>query len=394
MSNIYLVNPSEHGILDNAGDRIPLGLLSIATKMSEKHNVRVFDLNHTYEQTFLEEVEFGEPDVIGISVYTSALYDQCIDLAKKLKGNRLVAGGYHATAMPETLLDDFDAVVRGEGENALELALTQNGVIQADTPDLNNLPQIDRSFLPYDYGINGTQGTLITSRGCPYSCSFCGNMDRQVRFEPVWKVVEDIYDLKEDGFKSVYFLDDMFTLNKERMKLIAETCKLTDLPFRATTRANYLDNERLNILSENGCATISLGVESGNNQILKNINKRETTQEIESAVRRANERGIHSKGFFVIGLPGETKKTARQTIDFSIHLKDLGMTQADFYMLTPFPGTPIWNNPDKFGIEIIDKDFSKYLQVGKKARCVIQTKDLKPSEIEELVMEGNDLWKN
>ncbi|MBU2634493.1 MAG: hypothetical protein KJ674_04580, partial [Nanoarchaeota archaeon] len=92
--------------------------------------------------------------------------------------------------------------------------------------------------------------------------------------------------------------------------------------------------------------------------------------------------------------PGETEKTARKTIEFSAMLKDHGMVQADFYYLTPFPGTPIWENPNKFGIEIIERDFTKYMQAGIEAKCYVRTKELSPERIEELVQEAKDSWKD
>jgi radical SAM superfamily enzyme YgiQ (UPF0313 family) len=104
--------------------------------------------------------------------------------------------------------------------------------------------------------------------------------------------------------------------------------------------------------------------------------------------------GINVKGFFIIGLPGETEKTARKTIDLAKNLKKIGLKKADFYFLTPFPGTPIWNNPKKFAIEITNRDFTKYLEAGKGARCHVQTRELSRERIEELVKIAREEFKN
>jgi len=171
MRDVDLVNLNERGILDNAGDRVPIGLLSIASSMRAKgHQTKVYDLNRFPEEAFIEQVEYNKPDAVGISVYTSPMLEKAKELSYRLRGKtKLIAGGYHATAMPESLLPYFDAVVVGEGENSLEKALYTNGIIERDIPDLNKTPNVNLNELG-EYSINGRQGTIITSRGCPYSC--------------------------------------------------------------------------------------------------------------------------------------------------------------------------------------------------------------------------------
>jgi len=227
-----------------------------------------------------------------------------------------------------------------------------------------------------------------------HNCAFCGNLSSKVREEPLWKIKEQIQQLKDNGVESVYFLDDMFTLREQRMDDIGKLCQNTNLTFRATTRADSLTDSKLDKLQARGCEMLSLGVESGNAEILRRANKKETPEKIYEAVAKAGERGIPTKGFFIIGLPGESEKSAGDTIKFSQKLKRVGMTEADFYYLTPFPGTPIWNDPEKFGITIKDKDFTKYLQAGKKARCVIETDYLSSQRIEELTEEARRQWKS
>jgi radical SAM superfamily enzyme YgiQ (UPF0313 family) len=397
--NCYLVNPSEHKILENAGDRVPIGLLSIAANLRNRgHDVRVFDLNHTPNDYFFSSFMYDKPDVTGISVYTSPGFKEAVKIAKVLRGKtRLVAGGYHATALPESLLPYFDSIIKGEGESSFMTAMKKDGIIEYEVPNLDELPNPARDLLDMSkYGIEQSgrrTATLITSRGCPYNCAFCFNMERHVRFEPINKIKRQINQVASEGFQSIYFLDDVFTLDRDRMEEITNYAKEHKLPFRVTTRANLVDDSRLEILSKNGCEWLSLGIESGNNRILKNINKGMTTKDNEKAVELAHKYGIKVKGFFVIGLPGETERTAKDTINFSQRLKKKGLTSADFYYLTPFPGTPIWNNPEKFGIEITDLDYTKYLEAGKGARCYVNTKGLKAGRIEELVEEAREKWK-
>lgn len=388
---LYLVNPDEHRILEHAGDRVPLGLLSIAAHVD---NVKVFDLNHTDLDDFMDEFQADQPETVGISIYTSSIAREAKELAGLLKGRtRLIAGGHHATVMPNDLVNDFDAIVRGEAEQSIHIARYRHGIIKAQAPDLTKTRSLKWDALEMkDYGMDQSgkrTGTLITSRGCCYSCAFCGKMYDWVRKEPTEKVKEQIQDLKDMNFEAVYFLDDLFTADQERMRKIV---KSIDMPFRVTTRANLVNKEKLKILADEGCEWLSIGIESGNNDILKNSGKMMTTTDNFKAVKLASKYGIKTKGFFIFGLPGETETTAKQTLDFSLFLKQEGLTKADFYFLTPFPGTNIWKNPGMYGIEITDRDYTKYLVAGKGAKCYVNTQGLKSQQIEDFVTRAKQEW--
>ena len=221
-------------------------------------------------------------------------------------------------------------------------------------------------------------------------CAFCGKLERKVRFEPLSKVKEQIRQL-EEGFDAIYFLDDVFTLDGERMDKILRYSKL---PKRVTTRADMINYAKIKSMAKHNVQMLSMGIESGDDEILKKSSKGITTHEVRRAIGTASECGIATKGFFIIGLPGETASTAYKTINFSLELRELGMETADFYYLTPFPGTPIWNNPEKFGITITDKDYTKYLVAGKGAKCYVRTEKLSSEHIEDLVEEARMRWKN
>ena len=131
------------------------------------------------------------------------------------------------------------------------------------------------------------------------------------------------------------------------------------------TRVNLLDNEVLSELKSAGCEVINLGLESGNDQILKNIQEGATVEHARDAVKRIHEHGMKVKGFFIFGLPGETWETAMDTIKFA---KEILVDFVDFYPYTPFPSTPIWNNPERYGLEIIkpvNSDWNQYFMLAK-----------------------------
>jgi radical SAM superfamily enzyme YgiQ (UPF0313 family) len=405
---IHLVNPNESRILENAGDRLPIGLLSMAGSLKQNgHDVEFYDLNHgdgnDTGETFarlMRNLMNDSNAVVGISVYASPIYPEAMQILRHIKqfAKKTIAGGYHATAMPETLVSNFDSVVIGEGETGIEKALVLDGLVKAFPPDLERIPNPLYELAEIErYGLmqSGKQtGTLITSRGCPYHCAFCGRMDGLIRYEPLPKVREQIDEFWWKGFGALYFLDDVFTLRSDRMEEIAKHANHKGMPFRVTTRANLVDAKKLEILADNGCEWLSMGIESGSDEILKRANKQMTTQQNYDAIKLAKERGIKVKGFFILGLPGESEDTAKQTIEFSHRLREIGLTEADFYFMTPFPGTPIWEKPDAYGIRINDFDYTTYLEAGKGAHCVIDTEYLRAPRIDELVVEARKSWKN
>jgi len=399
MSRVALVSPSEKGILTNAGDRLPLGLLYIAGQVEKNHDVDVFDLNHTPQADLMEYIQSTKPDVIGVSCLTTPMIKRANALIRKIagRGSRVVVGGYHPSIRPQ----DFpgaDNVVIGEGEHFME-ASPESAFIQPPKPYLAALPGPRRGLLnPDDYSLDlmGKRATtMLTSRGCPNHCTFCGNMNHQVRTHAMGELEKELDTIKYQGYDAVYILDDVFTINKERVQEIGTALKQRDLTYRCTTRANYVNTDLAAVLAATGCDLVSMGIESGSNLILDKAGKNQRVPQIERAVDLLRQHGVQSKGFFIFGLPGETEHTARQTIKFSEHLRDLGMTQADFYPLVPFPGTPIANAPEKFGKKILSRDYSKYLQACNGVpEVVIETEGLSRDRIRDYLVEAKERWQS
>ena len=402
MSDVMLINPSSKGILENAGDRPPLGILYLAEVLRKRnHTVRVRDLDHTTHYDFVDEVDRNPPDYAGVSVYTSPLYGESIELAKYL-GDRCktIAGGYHATAMPQSLTPYFDTVVTNEGELALPLVIEAglDGIVSGNKYDIKKIPHPARDLIDmkqYGFKQDGRPAsTLLSSRGCPNNCVFCGNMNRKVRFHTDKHVIEEVRELKDLGYNDLYFLDDAFTINRERTVSLVSELEKENINYRITTRAKSLDRDLVSMLADSGCSWVSLGIESGNNLRLKDVGKHMTTEDNISAVRMLNERGIKSKGFFMFGLPYESLEDAQMTIDFSKKLKNEGLTSADFYIMTPFPGTPIWMQPTEFGIDILDRDYTQYLEAGKgPSKAFHKTDYMEAEEIEKVRNRAGEEWK-
>jgi len=403
MSKMFFVSPDERKFLENAGDRPPLGLLYVATSAKQNgHDVKVYDLNHKPKRSLLWNVIHEKPDIIGYSIISSPSFNYINHLVDIVKGispsTTNVVGGYHTIARPY----DFDLgtyVVRGDGEKAiLDIANFIPISSEIQRVDINNIPFPDRTLVDINQ-YNMQQGghrcaTLISSRGCPFNCVFCGNYDRKVRFRNPKNIAGELEQLLDLGFISLYFLDDAFTVNKKHAKEVSDVVNDYAMPFRITTRADLLDEDLVEYLVKNGLEIVSLGIESGNNKILKNINKHMTIEDNREAVKLLHKYGVDVKGFFMFGLPGEGPKEAQQTIDFAKELRELGLTSADFYAMTPFPGTPIYNNPEKYGCKILSYDWDRYLEVGKEEiEPVMETETLSAKQIKYFMRKAKEEWK-
>ncbi len=400
---INIVTPDERKMLEGAGDRMPLGALYVATAAKQAgHDVEVFDLNHHKSKDFLAHVMYNKPDMIGYSVVSSPSY---FAMAKLLHTTEIlspktihVVGGYHANARPQ----DFpkaNHVIIGDGEESIvDIAAGRLPKTGTQRVPFNDIPFPDRSLVNhknYNMQQKGKRtATMITSRGCPFECVFCGNYDRKVRFRTPKSVEGELEQLTNLGFESLYLLDDAFTLNKRFAEDVSGVIKSYGMKFRVTTRADLLEEPLIKYLAKNGMEIASIGIESGNDEILKNINKRTTTAEVERVIEQLHDNGVDSKGFFIFGLPGETPKEAQETIDFSMKLKEKGLTSADFYAMTPFPGTPIANNPEKFGGRILHQNWDKYLEIGKdEVEPAWETDTMSADDIKHFMKEAKEQWK-
>ena len=334
MTEVYLVNPSEKAILETAGDRMPLGLLYIAKELEKfKHPVKVYDMNHETEDKLVDDLIKDNPHIVGISCLTTPMLTETKRLIQEIRrfSDRIVVGGYHPTVMPEDFRGLADHVVIGEGEYGIECLVNNiNGFeVKTRPANLRGLGKPARHLLDhkrYNLMMDGMRtSTMITSRGCPNACVYCGNMNKQVRYHDLEDVEEELEEIAKQGYQAVYFLDDVFTLDKRRAFGISCLAKEKGLKFRITTRANYIDNTLVKRLAQNGLDIASMGVESGNSEVLKACNKGQTKEQIREAVNICYHNGIKTKGFFIIGLPGETEKTAQETIRFAEELRNIGM---------------------------------------------------------------------
>jgi anaerobic magnesium-protoporphyrin IX monomethyl ester cyclase len=283
--------------------------------------------------------------------------------------------GSHPTFMPSYCLREevVDFIVRREPEETLRCLLqalscgeswedlpgigyrAPDGTIRLnpDRPfmDLNALPIPDRTLLPQgvDYFNPVVKrmpyATMQTSRGCPGRCIFCTApifYGRRYRYRSAAKVMEELCEIKRLGYREVFIRDETFTTNKNRNREIcaAMMARNLGLSWIANGRVDMVDRETLHLMHRAGCHLIKFGVETGSDEILRNYKKGITTAQTAEAFRWAHEAGLDTHAHLVIGGPGETPETIENTIKF---VKKLNPTTASFGILTPYPGTELFD---------------------------------------------------
>jgi len=382
---ITLIRPKYHSHLITP----PLGIGYLSAFLKTKgHKTKIVDgLNLGLSNQQIVSLCL-DTDIVGISILSAYLFE-AVDLIKKLKKQHktVVIGGPHVTAMGNLALEQTgaDYAIASEGEEsfaALIQALIKNperklesALIKQDfIADLDGLPFPDWKEMNPAHYRKAPHGGLIkrfpvapivTTRGCPYECSFCASpklWERKIRFRSPENTVNEIeYLVRDFGVKEIHFEDDNLTLKKEHIAGICELILKKRLKISWATpngvRADKLDKETLRLMKKSGCYFVAFGIESANEQVLNNIKKDIQIETIAKAISLAKKEGIMTQGFFIFGLPGETKASIRQTIDFA---KKSGLHRAQFLLLDVLPGSDLW---DKFsGFRCVDIKQAKSYQ--------------------------------
>ena len=204
--------------------------------------------------------------------------------------------------------------------------------------------------------------TLLSSRGCPYNCSYCfkGIVGHTYRRRSPENVISEIHTLINDyGYRNYYFIDDLFTLDYRRLAAITDRmiAEHLDIRWQCLARVDRVKPHLLKRMAQAGCREVHYGIESGNPDILKNLGKQITLDQVRQAVKWTVDADILVKGYFMLGLPGDTEETMQQTIRFA---SELELDQAMFSLTTPFPGTRLWDEVvARYPGTEYNQDFSK-----------------------------------
>ena len=371
-----------HHIKDLGVVSPPLGLAYIGSyvRKTGNHEVRIHDglLHNSDDAGFVRVLESFSPDVVGISGQaTPAIYDvyHIARLVKRFDSKVLVVvGGAHVTFQDQETLNDcseVDVVVRGEGEVTMSKLLDAHAnnegfsrvpgitfrkgssvIVNKDNPFIECLdslpfPAYDLLDLPKYFLSRVHFATMITSRGCPFGCRFCttsgiaGNRWRARTPENVLREMRLL--VGRYGVREVAFVDDLFTLNLERVRRF---CRLVreeglDVGWGCSTRADLLSShpEMAEWLRSAGCHTLYIGAESGSQRVLNLMRKGIRVNQVVKAVKIARKAGLTVVLSFIIGFPGETREEIEATIDFAHRVNpDL----AQFAICTPYPGSPLY----------------------------------------------------
>jgi radical SAM superfamily enzyme YgiQ (UPF0313 family) len=233
------------------------------------------------------------------------------------------------------------------------IAYREGGEVVLNLPrpfiaDLDDLPMPMHELLPLEKYreplIKGPFTFIVTSRGCPAGCTYCikhVSYQYSARLRSPALIMEELWRLKELGIDNIHMYADLFTVNREQVMELCERmiAEKIDIRWTCNSRVDYVDEEMLRLMGRSGNWLISWGIESGNEQILKHARKGAYPDKAERALKWAHAAGIKNWGYFIIGLPGETEATIRQTIDFA---KKLPLDIALFHVAAPYPGTPFF----------------------------------------------------
>jgi radical SAM superfamily enzyme YgiQ (UPF0313 family) len=399
---ILLVSPIKetHGGL---GEAPPLGLGYLATALKrEGQDVAILDCVNkrcTFEM-FENYISRNNFELIGITVYSAALKQvkRSLEIIKKVKPKTItVVGGPHPSAAPEhtlSFLTEADFAFRGEGEISFPLFIKylKNGqkdrfkevpglvwreagkimfneiVIHQNIDDFD-FPAWDL-IRPKEYGKPGSivpkgWASIITSRGCPYQCTFCSAhiiAGCRMRYRSIDRVIQEIkYLYSRYGIRKFSILDENFTLNRLRAKEFCQKILNEDVKFEFMlpngVRLDTLTEDLLELMKRVGFSKrMAVGIESGSERILKMIKKNLSKEKIREKIELMDRMGFQPIGYFILGFPTETREEMQETIDFAMALK---LYRAAFTPLIPLPGTEIFDTLVKNHELPADFDFSR-----------------------------------
>lgn len=398
MSNrIIFINPpvdtTEYDWEYGLGSRLPpIGLCSLAASV-RKYGFEVaildaYNLGLSTQATVKKIMEFS-PTHVGITASTSYVFFAA-KLAKMIREDQhqivTIIGGSHLSAMPHETMEkfpDFDIGVIGEGEETIVELLNlppsllgldkvrgiiyrgQDGALKKTQPrpyldDLDKLPYPAWDLLqgfPSYYRPSPTNykrlpiASLVTSRGCPYQCTFCdrtvfGNRYRSFSADYIIGLVKELK--YKYGVGEIAFYDDTFTVNGLRLDKICEYFIKNDLKlfWSCLGRVDLVDSKKLKLMKRAGCWLISYGIETASQKILDLYQKKISLLQIKEAIKITKDEGIHTRGFFMIGNPLETEDTIAQLRDL---LRRMPLDDIHIGFFTPLPGSELYKSADKYG---------------------------------------------
>jgi radical SAM superfamily enzyme YgiQ (UPF0313 family) len=395
--DLLLINPpitleERYGTFASVGSQAPpLGLCYVAATVRKAgYRVQILDapaLNLDLPQT-IDSIARINANLIGITASTVSI-PRAAELAKAIKNHSIKApimvGGPHVSSIPEETLEefnDFDIGVISEGEYTVPeiIACQKNGgnisaipgivfregakiTLSAPRARIENLdelplpawdliPWLPRYYKPAPHSYKMLpSSTLITSRGCNGTCTFCARpfMGEKYRSHSAESTIEMIDHLvKVYGTRDIMFYDDNFLLDRKRVTTICEEILRRNykISWSCLARTDIMPEDFFKLIKRAGCWQIAYGIESADQTILDNLKKRTTIEKVAEMIRKTNEAGIHSRGYFMIGCPGESLETIDKTTRF---LTQSGLRDFHVTFCTPMPGAELFKTAEHYG---------------------------------------------
>jgi len=400
----------------------PLGLAYLGAALENAGiQVKILDyVVYPYRRDVLEAIiKDFKPQVAGATA-VSMTFEHAKQVLREIKiidpEILTVMGGPHVTFCAHETLKNFaelDVVVIGEGEETFVELIYENhrasdlssvsGIAyrvgskikstagRKRIKDLDALPFPARHLLPLGrYRALRMPISITTSRGCPYKCIFCVGrkmVGARVRYHSADRVAAELQYLANLKFHQINIADDLFTANPKHCLAVCEKILQKNLAIKWTSfaRVDTVSEKLLSGMKAAGCTAVSFGIESASPAILKTIKKGITLEQIRNAVRMCRRTGIRAYASFILGLPGETSQTIKETLNFAADLQQEGLAYG-FHILAPFPGTEVREQADQLGIRILTDEWSKY----DANRAVVETASVSHRELEAVVVD----WEN
>lgn len=400
----------------------PLGLMYLASSVRNKgYTASIIDLSVDYvtRREFENKIKIINPTIIGITTFTEC-FSSVILLTQLIRSLypqiQIVLGGPGVTFSYEKYLKntEVDYILKGEGENSicelLDYVLRNKGELSSiknliytigdrvhinetgeRISNLDELPWPDRSLIDLQQYIYPF--TISTARGCPGNCIFCSSRQywgKEIYFRSPTSIIEEIKYLYNKFDLSYFFIvDDTFTMRPQRVFEFIELLEKNNLKmiWGCESRADVVTKELLEAMHYAGCLKIQFGLESANNEILKKIGKGITKEDVLNAVRIAYSIGFDINISFIIGHAFDTKETIEETLDFALYLFQEYKVNPYCAINTPYPGTQLYDTPQKFGLEILTDNFDNYTMDNP----IIRTKNFSPQDLRKYYQTFQDM---
>jgi anaerobic magnesium-protoporphyrin IX monomethyl ester cyclase len=383
--DVLLISPPFIGLA-----REPLGLYYLAGVLERNRiSTKIFDfmVEKPSQRRFIDYLTKIKPKIVGVTSYTFN-FSAARNILKQIKRTDqdiiTVLGGVHASSLPLEIMTEtphIDYLVYGEGEETfLELC---NMILRGEDPkdiaglvfrdgeieinrqrplidDLDSLPFPDRTLLPLEeYPVSVVQ----TSRGCPYNCIFCKinrHYGNSIRFRDPLRVVDECSILVNRYKRNqIFFFGDSFTFNRDWIHSFCDEIQRRNLKFKwgCETRVDNVSYSMLKEMKKAGCIDVQYGIDYGDETVLRKLGKNTSISQIEDAVRWTKKLKIFVQSFFIFNCPGENEETMENTYNL---IQKIPIDGVEINLLTPYPGTILWDNLDKLRMKIINQDFDYY----------------------------------